>query len=216
MPGRRRNRKSRNWADRHLGDQYVRKAQQSGYRARSVYKLIDIDRKYNLIRPDSRIIDLGSSPGGWSQYASSRISARNRITCVDRLPMPPLEKTLFIQGDFTDPETRRQARDSSPNGRFDLVLSDMTPNITGIRPADQANAEELQYAILEFCRIALRPGGRLLTKYFEGENAHVFRKRFQGHFDQIRVIKPDASRPESREVYLLGGGFKPMDSGGIH
>ncbi len=216
MPGRRRNRQSRNWANRHLNDPYVRKAQQSGYRARSVYKLVDIDRKYHLIKPDSRIIDLGSSPGGWSQYAISRIRADNRIICVDMLPMDPLAKTLFIQGDFTDPETRQQARDSSPNGRFDLVLSDMAPNITGIRLADQANVEALQSAILEFCHVSLIPGGRLLTKYFEGESANVFRKRFQSHFNQVRVIKPDASRPGSREIYLLGDGFKPTGPGRIN
>ncbi len=207
MTGSRNRRKTGNWASRQNRDFFVRQARTQGLRARSVFKLEQIDRKYRLIKPDTRIVDLGCAPGSWSQYAASRISAANRIVGVDLLPMEQLEKAHFIQGDFTDPAVQLTVSQCFPDSGIDLVLSDMAPNITGIRITDQANAEQLHSAILDFCGKYLNQGGNLVTKMFEGEISNAIRKQVRACFDGVQTVKPDASRSQSREVYLLARGF---------
>ncbi|WP_424947615.1 RlmE family RNA methyltransferase [Candidatus Spongiihabitans sp.] len=208
------NKKSQ-WAAKQNRDPFVRQARSQGLRARSVFKLEQIDRKHHLIKPNSKIVDLGSAPGSWSQYAASKVVGSNQIVGVDLLPMKEIAKVRFIQGDFCDRDTQRRAMDHFGDcfgdSKIDLVLSDMAPNITGIRSTDQANAAQLQDAILAFCRHALKARGRVLTKLFEGESVGFVRTRFIEHFDQVQMVKPDASRAESREVYLLARGFK-LDS----
>ncbi len=199
--------KSNQWVVRQNRDPFVKQAKSQGLRARSVFKLAQIDKKFRLIKPQSSIIDLGSTPGSWSQYAAARVSGENQIVSVDLLPMRAIAKVRFIQGDFTDAHIRQQIIDCCGCGKIDLVLSDMAPNITGIRITDQAKAQELQDAILEFCLNALDLRGNLLTKLFAGELANLARNRFSHHFDQVQMIKPDASRPESKEIYLLARGF---------
>ena len=208
MGNNRQNRRSGNWSNRQNRDIFVRQARTQGLRARSVFKLEQIDSKYHLIRPDTLIADLGCAPGSWSQYAASRISPTNRIAGVDLLPMEKLEKVQFIQGDFTDPAIRHKVSQCFPESRVDLVLSDMAPNMTGIRITDQANAEKLQVAILDFCRNTLNRGGNLVTKIFEGEISNSIRKHFKACFDDVQTVKPAASRSQSREVYLVARGFR--------
>lgn len=202
-----RQRKSGNWVDRQNSDQFVRKARAGGFRARAIFKLEQIDQKYRLIKPDTRLVDLGSAPGSWSQYAANRVRDPAQIVAVDLLSMEVVPGTQFIQGDFTDPSTVEQVIDAIPGHTVDLVLSDMAPNITGIRATDQARAEALQESILLFCQQALRPGGCLLTKLFEGEAAVFMRHQMKTLFDQSQAIKPEASRSESKEIYLLGRGY---------
>lgn len=200
-------RKSARWAEMQRRDPYVRRAQNSGMRARAAYKLEEIDRKHRLIAPASVIVDLGAAPGSWSQYAAARVGAGGAVIAVDVLAMAPLEKVHFIRGDFTDAEVRAQLIAALAGRRADLVLSDLAPNLSGVRDSDQARAAELQCAALAFCRRGLRPGGALLCKQFAGESAAAMRAQIAGDFAQTRNIKPDASRPHSKEFYLLARGY---------
>ena len=205
--------KSKNWIARQNRDQFVKQARSQGLRARSVFKLQQIDQKYRLIKPYSKIVDLGAAPGSWSQYAASKVIGSdqcNQIVAVDLLPMKEIAKVWFVQGDFTDVEIHRQVCGYFKTGKIDLVLSDMAPNITGIGITDQANAAQLQDTILTFCLTALNLHGHLLTKLFEGESVGCVRKKMTKYFEQIQMIKPEASRAESKEVYLLARGFRTV------
>lgn len=199
--------KTGQWAARQNRDPFVRAARHSGFRARSVFKLEQIDRKYRLIAPDSLIVDLGSAPGSWSQYAATRVRADNRIIAVDLLAMESIAKVHFIQGDFTEGAVVEKIVAALDGRPVDLVLSDMAPNISGVYSTDQARAERLQRAVLEFCRHSLRPGGALLTKLFAGEAEATTRALLTRLFEQARNVKPEASRPQSKEVYLLARGY---------
>lgn len=189
----------------------MQKARAGGFRARAVFKLEQIDARYRLIRPSTRLVDLGSAPGSWAQYAVTRVASPDQVIAVDLLPMPDVPGVRFIQSDFTCQGTVEKLLDSLDGHALDLVLSDMAPNITGIRATDEARAAEIQQAVLDFCGLALRRGGSLLTKLFEGETAVLTRKQMKPLFDQVQAIKPDASRSESREIFLLGKGFRGAD-----
>lgn len=204
-----RQRKSNNWVKRQNRDHFVQKARSSGYRARAIFKLEEIDLKYRLIKPVTRLVDLGAAPGSWCQYAASRVTDPAQILAVDLLDMEPVAGIRFIQGDFTDPELTDSLFDTMQGQTIDLVLSDMAPNITGIRAADQARTEAIQQSILHFCSQALRPAGTLLTKLFEGEAAQFMRAQMKSRFTEFAAIKPDASRSESREIFLLARGYRP-------
>lgn len=209
----RRQRKSGNWARRQESDPYVRKARSEGLRARAYFKLEEVDRKYRLIRPGTRLVELGSAPGSWTQYAAGRVSSPQQVVAVDLLPMEPVEGVGFIQGDFTDPALTEAVRQRLEGAPVDLVLSDMAPNITGIRATDEARSEAIHEAVFTFCKTALRPGGSLLTKVFEGDAAVMARKVMKRDFEQLVVIKPDASRSRSRETYLLGRFYRGSPDG---
>ena len=200
--------KTKNWARKQDRDLYVRKARSSGARARSAFKLEEIDKRYKLIRPGMHVVDLGAAPGSWSQYVVSRLSGNGSLAAVDLLPMQAVEGASFVQGDFTDIDIQERLIDSAEGRKFDLVLSDMAPNITGIRVTDQARAAVLQECIVNFCDNSLVPGGNLLTKVFEGENMTSVRKEFNERFESVQTIKPDASRSQSKEVYLLARNFR--------
>ena len=208
MTAGRRRRKSGNWARRQNNDPYVQRARTRGVRARSFFKLEQMDRKYRLVRPSTRVVDLGSAPGSWTQYIAGRVSSPAQVLAVDLLPMAPVPGVLFVQGDFTDPGVSDDVLAWIGGSPVDLVLSDMAPNITGIRATDEARTGEIQEAVLDFCDRALRPGGTLLIKLFEGGMAGGIRRRMRMNFDRIVTIKPNASRAESREFYLLGRGFR--------
>jgi 23S rRNA (uridine2552-2'-O)-methyltransferase len=199
----RRKAKSRAWLDRQNKDPYVQKARKSGYRARAAYKLEEIDKKFRLIKPGQTVIDLGAAPGSWSQYAVKKIGDNGQLIMLDLLPFDEIEGADMIQGDFTEPETLSVIQSLTEGSLFDLVLSDMAPNITGIALQDQARYERLLESVLAFCETALRPGGNLLTKFFEGESAQVIRGRLKSQFNQLKTVKPDASRTHSKELYLL-------------
>jgi len=201
--GKKRRAKSRAWLDRQNRDPYVQKARKSGYRARAAYKLEEIDQKFRLIKPGQTVIDLGAAPGSWSQYAVRKIGDKGQLIMLDLLPFDEIEGAQLIQGDFTEPQTLSKIKSLTEGRLFDLVLSDMAPNITGIALQDQARYERLLESVLTFCETALRPGGVLLTKFFEGESAQVIRSKMKAQFSQLKTIKPDASRTHSKELYLL-------------
>lgn len=195
--------KSRAWLDRQNKDIYVQRARNSGYRARAVYKLEEIDKKFRLIKPGQKIIDLGAAPGSWSQYTAKKLAGNGQLIMLDLLDFDEIEGAQRIQADFTETQTLAQLKGLTNERVFDLVLSDMAPNITGIALQDQARYEQLLDAVLLFCETMLRPGGNLLTKFFEGESAQSIRQKMKQQFTQLKMIKPDASRNNSKELYLL-------------
>ena len=207
MSKNRQKRKSKNWNDRQNRDQFVKRARAEGYRGRAVYKLSEINEKYRLIRPQSVIVDLGCAPGSWCQYVSKTIPGSKQILGVDLLPMDPVENVRFIQGDFTSQEILAEIQEYLKDRNLDLVLSDMAPNITGIREIDQARAEQIQQSVIAFCDQNLKSGGHLLTKVFEGEAASYMKKQMAKRFKHVQPIKPLASRSESKELFLLARNY---------
>ena len=193
---------------RHLSDPFVKQAQKDGYRSRSAYKLIELNEKDRLIRPGMRILDLGSAPGGWSQVASRIVGAKGRVLATDILPMDGLPNVDFIQGDFTEDATVEQLLGWLGGGRFDLIVSDIAPNITGISSADQASSIYFLELALDTVRKTLEPGATFVAKMFQGSGSDQYLKELRAHFDKVSIRKPAASRKESREVYLVAKGFK--------
>ncbi len=195
------------WLTKHHADEYVRRARVEGYRSRASFKLLEIDDKYHLIKPAATIVDLGSAPGGWSQVARRRASGL--VFALDILAMEPLAGVQFIQGDFTDPGTQDKLLAGLQARPVSLVISDMAPNLTGMKDIDQPAAMQLAELALELAGRVLCADGALLIKCFEGEGIDAIRREFRGSFKQLNNIKPRASRGQSREIYLLGRGFKP-------
>jgi len=196
------------WMNEHVNDSYVKKAKKAGYRARSAYKLEEIDKKDKLLRPGLNVVDLGAAPGGWCQYARTRLGRKSRLIAVDLLPIEEIEGVQIIQGDFTDGEVRHQISDLLENQPVDLVLSDMAPNISGIALSDQARSIGLAEGVLDWSCSVLTVDGVLLMKVFQGSGFDQLRKDILTHFRSLAVRKPDASRSRSAEVYLLARGFK--------
>lgn len=198
----RRKRGTRKWVDEKKRDPYARQARQSGYRSRSAYKLEQIDRQDGLLRGVRRVLDVGAAPGGWSQYAKRRITGGS-VVAVDLLPMTPIEGVTIIQGDFTDSAVQARLLEAVEPGSYDLVISDMAPNITGIVDVDQARGAELAEQVINFSARILADKGRLLVKVFEGSEAARIRTLGQSLFQRSVVRKPDASKDKSREFYLV-------------
>jgi len=203
-----RTKSSAGWLARHVNDPYVKQAQKDGYRARSAYKLIELNEKDRLIRPGMRILDLGSAPGGWSQVAGKLVGARGRVLATDILPMDALPNVDFIQGDFTDDGTVQQLLDWLGGAKFDLIISDIAPNTTGISSADAAKSIYLLELALDVARTTLKSHGDFVAKMFQGSGSDQFLKELRTHFGKIMVRKPAASRKESREVYVVAKDFK--------
>jgi 23S rRNA (uridine2552-2'-O)-methyltransferase len=193
---------------RHLSDPFVKQAQKDGYRSRSAYKLIELNEKDKLIRPGMRLLDLGSAPGGWSQVAGKLVGEKGRVLATDILPMDSLQNVDFIQGDFTDEGILQQLQDWLGGGRFDLIVSDIAPNVTGISSADQASSIHFLELALDTVRRTLKPGATFVAKMFQGSGSDQYVKELRKHFDKVVIRKPEASRKESREVYLVAKGFK--------
>lgn len=203
-----RTKSSAGWLARHVNDPYVKQAQKEGYRARSAYKLIELNEKDKLIRPGMRILDLGSAPGGWSQVASKLVGARGRVLATDILPMDALPNVDFVQGDFTEEGTVQQLLDWLSGAKFDLIISDIAPNTTGINSADAAKSIYLLELALDVARTTLKSHGDFLAKMFQGAGSDQFLKELRTHFGKVMVRKPAASRKESREVYVVARDFK--------
>ncbi|MDB6063640.1 MAG: rRNA methyltransferase [Verrucomicrobiaceae bacterium] len=203
-----RSKSSRDWLDEHVNDPYVKQAQKDGYRARASYKLIELNEKDKLIRPGMLVMDLGSAPGSWSQVAAHLVGHHGRVLATDILPMDSLANVDFIRGDFTDEVVFRQILDLLSGNQPDLILSDMAPNISGVNAADQAASMYLVELALDMARQVLKPKGNFVTKVFQGEGSEAFLKDLRTSFEKVVIRKPDASRPRSREVYLVGKGFK--------
>lgn len=204
--------KTGEWARRHINDPYVKRAVSQGFRSRAVYKLQEIDEQDNLIKAGMSIVDLGAAPGGWSQYAIKKLRGKGeiqgKVIGIDLLPMEPIADVKLIEGDFQD-QAILDELDAELNGQpLDLVISDMAPNISGVRSADEAMFEGLLDSVLYFCDQRLKPGGNLLVKLFEGSAAHYFRREVKSRFKSGVVRKPKASRPKSREFYFLAKDYK--------
>ena len=193
---------------RHVSDPFVKKAQLDGYRSRSAYKLTELNEKDRLIRPGMRIMDLGSAPGGWSQVAGKLVGAKGRVLATDILPMEPIKNVDFIQGDFTDEAVVAQLLDWLGGGKFDLIISDIAPNITGIDSADQASSMYFLELALDTVRQTLKPGATFVAKMFQGSGSDQYVKDLRTSFEKVLIRKPAASRAESREVYIVAKGFK--------
>ena len=198
---------SKRWLQQQSKDLYVKKAQQSHYRTRAVYKLIEIDQKDQLISQGQTVVDLGAAPGSWSQYVSEQVGAQGKVIAIDILPIKPIDNVLFLKGDFTEQTVYDQCLKLLQGRNVDLVISDMAPNLSGIKSRDQARSMMLAELTSEFACNVLKPGGSMLTKVFQGEGVDIFRKDLKQHFQKIVTRKPAASRGHSREFYVLARTF---------
>ena len=203
-----RSKSSSRWLQEHVNDPYVKQAQKDGYRARSSYKLIELNEKDRLIRPGMLVLDLGSAPGGWSQVAAALVGDKGRVLATDILPMEPLKKVEFIQGDFREESVLNQILARLDGDKPDLVLSDIAPNISGVSSADQASSIYLLELALDMVRRVLKPRGTFVAKLFQGVGSDEYLKELRTAFEKVSIRKPAASRPRSREVYLVAKGFK--------
>ena len=186
----------------------MRKARAQGYRSRAAFKLLEVNSRERLLIPGARVADLGAAPGGWSQVAARAVGKRGKIVAIDLLEMAPLADVTVLRGDFRDPEAQAALTAAAGSDKFDVVLSDLSPNLSGIASADQARAAELVRAVLEFSRWHLRPEGAMLAKVFQGVEFEDVLREMKQSFRAVRVLKPGASRNESRETYLLGRHLK--------
>lgn len=203
-----RSKSSNRWLEEHVNDPYVKKAQVDGYRSRASYKLLTLNEKDKLIKPGNLVLDLGSAPGGWSQVASKLVGDKGKVIASDILPMDSIAGVEFIQGDFTEQEVFDQIMTAVDGAPVDVVISDMAPNLSGVAAVDQASSMYLVELALDMAIQTLKPKGLFAVKVFHGEGYEEYVKLVREHFDTVVVRKPDASRARSREVYLVGRGFK--------
>jgi 23S rRNA (uridine2552-2'-O)-methyltransferase len=208
---------NRAWLNDHVNDPYVKLATREGYRARAAYKLKEIDETLGLIKPGHLVVDLGSTPGAWSQYARRKLSPggaaagtlNGTIIALDILPMEPIEGVLFIQGDFREPEVLAKLEVALAGRKADVVISDMAPNLSGIESADTARIAHLVELAVEFSLNHMKPEGALVTKVFHGSGYNELVKLFKETFRVAKPLKPKASRDKSSETFLVGMGLKP-------
>ena len=200
--------KSRRWLAEHERDAYVRAARKSGYRSRASYKLLEIQQKYSVLRSGQTVLDLGAAPGGWSQVAKEITGGNGMVIAVDLLKMQPIPGVIYLQGDFTEEVTVEQIRKTLDGTAPDLVISDMAPNLSGMKEIDQPRIVYLVELALAMAQEILSPQGALLVKCFQGAGIDPLRQAFQQSFLRFNNIKPAASRDRSREIYLLGRGLK--------
>jgi 23S rRNA (uridine2552-2'-O)-methyltransferase len=203
-----RSKSSNRWMEEHVNDHYVKQAQRDGYRARASYKLLELNEKDKLIRPGMLVLDLGSAPGSWSQVAAQLVGHHGRVLATDILHMDSLANVDFVQGDFTDEVVFNQILGVLDGNKPDLIMSDMAPNLSGIDTADQAASMYLIELALDMARQVLKPKGNFVAKVFQGEGSDQFLKDLRTSFEKVVIRKPAASRPRSREVYVVGKGFK--------
>jgi 23S rRNA (uridine2552-2'-O)-methyltransferase len=208
------NKLNKNWLHDHINDPYVKLAQKEGYRARAAYKLKEIDESEKLIRPGQIIVDLGSTPGSWSQYVRQKLSGAENggingtIIGLDMLPMEPIADVHFILGDFREESVLAQLEVILAGRKVDLVLSDMAPNLSGIAIADAARVEHIIDLAIEFARAHMKPSGSLLVKCFNGTGFSQLVEKFRQEFKTVIQKKPKASRDKSSEIFLLGKSLK--------
>lgn len=203
-----RSKSSKRWLDEHFSDQYVKQSQRDGYRSRASYKLIEIDNKDKLFRSGMTVVDLGAAPGGWSQVAAERVGHNGKVLASDILAMDSIAGVEFIQGDFTEAEVFEQLMSAIDGAPVDLVISDMAPNMSGVGAVDQPKAMYLVELALDMACQILSPGGTFVAKVFQGEGFEPWLADVRSAFSKVVTRKPDASRSRSREVYIVGKGYK--------
>lgn len=196
------------WLDRHVHDPYVKLAQKEGYRSRAAYKLIWLDEKDHLLKPGMTVVDLGAAPGGWCQVASKKLGPRGTVIGIDLLPVAPIAGVTLFQADFTSDEGLALVEAALAGRKADLVLSDMAPNLSGVKDADQAKHYGLAELALDFAVQWLKPDGAFVAKVFQGAGFEAFVRQARQVFRVVHVRKPEASRDESRENFLVGKGLK--------
>ena len=201
---------SKKWLEERARDKYVKKSKQAGFRSRASFKLLEIQEKDRFIQPGMIVVDLGSAPGGWSQVAKILVGDKGSVLATDILPMAPISGVKFIQGDFTEDAVFEDLIERVGGEYVDLVISDMAPNITGIRAIDQPGSMHLAELALDFARSILREGAYFLVKVFEGEGIGEFKQVLASEFEKVKVRKPKASRSRSREVYLLAEKYRNL------
>lgn len=199
----RRSKSSDRWLKEHFRDPYVQRAQSGGWRSRAVFKLEEIDRRERLLKPGAVCLDLGAAPGGWSQYARGRVGSGGRVIATDILPMEALAGVEFVQGDFREEEVFSRVQSLLPDGRADVVLSDMAPSLSGVDVIDQPRSMHLAELALDMARRVLKPGGHALIKVFQGSGFEELVKGARAEFGRVKLVKPRASRARSPEMYLL-------------
>ena len=206
------NKSNASWVHAHINDPYVKMAQKDGYRARAAYKLKEIDDEYHLIKSGMVIVDLGSTPGSWSQIAREKLSSKGtlngRVIALELLPMEPIADVDFILGDFREDDVLAQLQNLLGSAKVDLVLSDMAPNLSGIASVDAARIEHISELALDFAQHHLQANGALLIKTFHGAAYDGIVKQFRALFKQVHIRKPKASRAHSAETIILGRGLK--------
>jgi 23S rRNA (uridine2552-2'-O)-methyltransferase len=208
---------SKQWLRRHVNDPYVQRSKREGYRSRSAYKLTQIDERDKLFKDAQVVVDLGAAPGGWSQVAAKKAGAGGRIVAIDLLEMEPISGVIFVQADFGTPAGLHAVEGALQGRKADLVLSDMSPNLSGIAISDQARSMALAELARDFALLHLKPQGALLVKIFQGAGYDEYLRSLRRAFEKVVVRKPDASRDESAEQYLLARslrGENPSGSGG--
>ena len=204
-----RSKSSKHWLREHFDDEYVRRSHGERYRSRASYKLLEMQDKDELIRPGMTVVDLGAAPGGWSQVAAELVGDQGRIVASDILPMDSIAGVDFVQGDFTDDLVFERLLSVIGEQGADLVISDIAPNLSGIREIDQPRSLGLAELALELAKSILKPGAYFLVKLFNGAGYPEYYREMQSTFDSVKTRKPKASRARSREVYLFGSGFQP-------
>ena len=204
----RRSKSSARWLAEHASDRFVQRAREEGWRSRAVFKLEEIQRSDHILKPGMTVVDLGAAPGGWSQYAARVLSGRGRVLAVDILPMAALTGVEVLQGDFAEQATLDGLLEKLDGGQADLVLSDMAPNTMGIAEVDHARSMHLVDLATDFAAKALRPGGDLLLKVFQGREFQPLIARLRAEFKTVKLRKPKASRGRSPEVYVLARGYR--------
>jgi 23S rRNA (uridine2552-2'-O)-methyltransferase len=210
------------WLNDHVNDPYVKLAQKEGYRARAAYKLKEIDEALGLIKPGMLVVDLGSSPGAWSQYVRRKLSPEGAavgalngaIIALDVLPMEPVEGVTFLQGDFREDDVLQRLDQVLAGRKVDVVVSDMAPNLSGIESADAARISHLVELAVDFAQVHLKPEGALVAKVFHGSGYSQLVKLFKEHFRVVKPLKPKASRDKSAENFLVGIGLKRAGGAG--
>ncbi len=203
-----RSKSSRRWLDRHVSDRWVQRAQVEGWRSRAAFKLFDLDDRDRFLRPGARVVDLGAAPGGWSQVAAARVGPKGRVIALDVLPMDPVPGVTFLQGDFRTDGVLEALRAEVGARAVDVVISDLAPNVSGVAVVDQPRAMHLADLALDFAGECLVEGGTFVVKLFQGAGIDELVAAVRRRFTRVVVRKPKASRPESREVYLVAQGFR--------
>lgn len=205
-----RSKTSKQWLKEHFDDVYVRQSQEQGYRSRASFKLLEMQQQDGLIRPGMTVVDLGAAPGGWSQVAAELVGERGRVIASDILKMDALAGVEFLQGDFTERQVLDRLLESLGEDAADLVISDMAPNMSGMKEIDQPRIMHLAELALDLARSVLKPKGTFLVKVFQGEGYELFQRELRDSFETVKVRKPKASRARSSEIYLLAAGFRGL------